>query len=268
MGITTKFDLSHALFLNTKNLLEEPRALFSSAHNGIIAINRQEKVTFFNEAAEKILRIKSKDILGTPCLQYLPVSGLPRVSKTGKGEYGQKTQIGRKILMVNRSPVFQDGVVTGAVSIFQDISELETISQELVTVKNLNHELEAVINSSSDGIAVADPEGNVRRANEAFARLIGVSLGKIRGEKLENLPHQDSYRLPPWLTSPEKKEPRSPCLKSLLAGNSSSLPPPPLKMKDKKSPRLSLPSVILPSLTRSSKGLKAPGSSPSATGLS
>lgn len=222
VGITTKFDLSQALFLNTKNLLEELRALFSSAHNGIIAINRQEKVTFFNEAAEKILRIKSKDVLGTPCLQYLPASGLPRVLKTGKGEYGQKTQIGRKILMVNRSPVFQDGVVTGAVAIFQDISELETISQELATVKNLNHELEAVINSSSDGIAVTDPEGNVRRANEAFARLMGVSLEKIRGEKLESLPHQDSYSLSPVVNLAREKGAQAsmlevpPCGKQLL----------------------------------------------------
>lgn len=178
LGTTTKAELAIATLQETTCFLDHLEALLDSAHNGIIAIDENGIITTFNKAAENIIHVTKEKAVGKPCLDWVPLSGLPRVLNTGQAEYGQKQQIGRKkIILVNRSPIIHNSKITGAVAIFQDISDLETISKELTTVKNLNSELNGVIESSSDGILITDSEGIIIRANHAFSKVLGIEAG-------------------------------------------------------------------------------------------
>ena len=51
-----------------KNLMDD---VFSSIPSGVITTNIKDKVTLFNSAAESILGIKAKDVVGTHCQQVL-----------------------------------------------------------------------------------------------------------------------------------------------------------------------------------------------------
>ena len=75
----------------------------------------------------------------------------------------------------------------GAVAVLQDISELESISRELENVKELNAELDAIIESSHDGIYLTDGEGITLRLNEAFEKLTGFSRNELLGRSVEDL---------------------------------------------------------------------------------
>lgn len=82
-----------------------------------------------------------------------------------------------------------------AVAVFQGIAEiemclpylLEKVSSELETIKELNEELDAIIESSYDGIWLADSNGNTLRVNRAFCRLVGLKREELIGEKTAEL---------------------------------------------------------------------------------
>ncbi len=68
-----------------------------------------------------------------------------------------------------------------------NITELENISHQLASVKELNLELDAIIESSYDGIAISDHEGRGIRINQAHARLTGLDASHFVGKHIDDL---------------------------------------------------------------------------------
>ncbi len=93
-------------------------------------------------------------------------------------------------MVVNRTPIIENGRVVGAVAIFQDITELEQISQELNNIKELNKELNAIIDCSYDGIYVCDSEGRTIRVNKVIERLTGYNPEFYLGKNMRDLETQ------------------------------------------------------------------------------
>ena len=97
-------------------------------------------------------------------------------------------------MISNRSPIKKDGEIIGAVAVLQDISELEQISQELKYVKELNEELDAIIESSFDGLYIADGEGKTLRVNKAFEMIMGISREEFLGKNVEDIEKEGWFR--------------------------------------------------------------------------
>src|SRR5699024_5523629 len=68
-------------------------------------------------------------------------------------------------------PIFENGTVVGAVGVFQDVSEIEFISNELRSVKEIVRELETIIEISTEGICVLDVEKDVQKMNTQFKEI-------------------------------------------------------------------------------------------------
>ena len=64
---------------------------------------------------------------------------------------------------------------------------MEQISQELKYVKELNEELDAIIESSFDGLYIADGEGKTLRVNKAFEMIMGISREEFLGKNVEDI---------------------------------------------------------------------------------
>ncbi|MCL6612015.1 MAG: sigma 54-interacting transcriptional regulator [Peptococcaceae bacterium] len=172
-------------------LLQQGETILDSAHNGIIAIDRNGIITIFNSAAEKITRRPKTQALGRHLSEVIIPQGLLDVLKEGKSQRQYKFVInyssGSHTYLTNRSPIIENGEIVGAVAVFQDISDIEFISEELNTVKQLNNELECIIQSSYDGILITDSGGNLIKSNQAFERIAGESLLDLQGEKLRGV---------------------------------------------------------------------------------
>ncbi|KJS47160.1 MAG: hypothetical protein VR66_21240 [Peptococcaceae bacterium BRH_c23] len=177
VGVLSRADLAVALYQEAEFQVKELEAVLSSAHNGIVVINSDGMINSFNRAAERFTRVSRERAIGRHVLDVLVPLGLMETLETGKSEYSQKFRVGRGTYIMNRDPVIQDGRITGAVGVFQDISEIESVSQELATVKELNSELDSIIQSSSDGLFVTDSTGVVLRYNHTFEKL---SLGNAQ----------------------------------------------------------------------------------------
>jgi len=151
-GVLDKKLVAPELFNLAGKLLLQGEAILDSAHNGIIAIDREGIITIFNSAAEKITRRPKSQALGRHLSGVIIPQGLLDVLKEGKAQRQYKFTInyssGSHTYLTNRSPIVENGEIVGAVAVFQDISEIEFISEELNSVKQLNNELECIIQSS------------------------------------------------------------------------------------------------------------------------
>ncbi|MCL6612014.1 MAG: sigma 54-interacting transcriptional regulator [Peptococcaceae bacterium] len=65
--------------------------------------------------------------------------------------------------------------------------ELKALYRRLETVEHLNRELEAIIESTSDGIFVTDGEGVVLRVNKAYEQITGYTADRLVGKSMHQL---------------------------------------------------------------------------------
>jgi two-component system sensor histidine kinase DctS len=115
-------------------LLEERVAILQSMEDGIIAIDRNYRITVFNEAAKRIIGV-SGDVIGRPILEVIPDSRLPRTAKTGEAVFNQERPIGKSAILASRFPIKVKGEIVGAVSLFRDKTDVHRLAEELTGVK-------------------------------------------------------------------------------------------------------------------------------------
>jgi PAS domain S-box-containing protein len=166
---------------------DELNAILNAAHNAILAVDKNGYVTILNVAAERIIGVSYKDAVGKHIRKIIPQTEMPEILKTGESRSGQKMRINDKTLITNRTPIFKNGEIVGAVAVFQDVSELENITVELQSYKRLNNELEAIIDSSYDGFYVTDGKGYTIRVNSAYERITGVRREEVIGKHMRDL---------------------------------------------------------------------------------
>ncbi|MGE5700371.1 MAG: sigma 54-interacting transcriptional regulator [Deltaproteobacteria bacterium] len=155
--------------------------ILDSLSSGVLAIDRDANIIAFNDAAARILGVPKERALGKNLLSIVPNSGLVNVLRTGAPETGRPQAIGSLTVMTNRSPIFRDGALVGAVSIFQDITETEKISRELDSTKALVHTLEEVLAGAGEWMLVVDASGVITMISEAYAEFNGVAVGEAIG---------------------------------------------------------------------------------------
>lgn len=161
--------------------------IFESMYNGVLVIDREGIVILFNRAAAEILGVGQEEIIGRQVQEVIPTTGLLEVIKIGKEENNQKMVFNNRAIISNRSLIRKDNEIIGAIAVFQDKSDYEALSHELDTVKEINNNLDAVIESVDDGIVVADSSGIILRANNAYQRMTGIAEREFVGKHVREL---------------------------------------------------------------------------------
>ncbi|MDN4522939.1 sigma-54 interaction domain-containing protein [Fictibacillus fluitans] len=164
----------------TKEFVKEKlqvQAIVHSAHDGVIAVDRNGKITLTNEHAKKYLRLDA-DVIGRNITDFIPHSDMLRVLQAGKKEIGDIAVIHDKQYLINRYPVLLDNTVVGAVSNFKQITDLQRMEMKL---RKRLHEngLEAKY-TLHDIIGKTETILNAKQQAEIFARTDATVL--ITGE--------------------------------------------------------------------------------------
>lgn len=174
IGFLTKSDIMVALNHIIDELVGQMETVINSAYNPIVAIDCQGIIRIWNNAAERYTGLSRSEVVGSFINDIIPESQLFEIIRSKKCEYGIKLRIGDTLFITNRAPIINNGEVTGAVAVLYDISELEKVTRELAYVKSLNAELDAIIESSYDGLYITDGEGLTLRINQAIKRMTGL----------------------------------------------------------------------------------------------
>lgn len=193
LGMVTLSDTIRAYFSSLIALHAELNTIIDSTHNGILTVNEDSEIILINKAAELVLNLKREDVVGQDIRTILPYSMLPETIASGQSSFGKKVVYRNRGFISNITPVLGNDQIIGAVAVFQDISELELISEELSYTKEIKEELIAIIESSFDGIHVTDSEGNTLRVNRAFSRITGSKPGDLIGKSMQELIDEGVY---------------------------------------------------------------------------
>jgi TyrR family helix-turn-helix protein/PAS domain S-box-containing protein len=157
-------------------LLMENSIIFEEAvanlPNGMVVVNTENRIIYVNEAAVKLLEVSLNEILNRKADEIIPHSKLKEVMDTGKVQFAEKQKLNNYTILANRAPIYYNEKIIGAVSIIQDISDLEQLHFELRKERELQERLNLVLESVSDLIALTDEHGNYTYLNEQMDELL------------------------------------------------------------------------------------------------
>lgn len=157
-------------------------AILSASNNCILCIDTDNCVTYLNESAAKMMEVSIEKALGRHVNDLIPSSRLPEILKTGKPEIGNKFVLHNKTFITNRTPVIQNGKIVGALAVFQDITELQNVIEELTNVRQYKETLETIMDNDLDCVVVVDTEGIITMFNKAYEKFINVPKEKAIGQ--------------------------------------------------------------------------------------
>lgn len=159
---------------------------FQEIYHGVLMIDANGYIVKCNKAAKELLGINGH-VVGEMAREVLPDSAMYEVLETGVPVVNNKVDIGGRVILSNHKPIYEENIITGVVTSFQDITDLDAIAQELEATKELNKELEVIFNSSYDEIFVTDGGGFTLRVNKAGERFYGMKAEDMLGKHVSEL---------------------------------------------------------------------------------
>jgi PAS domain S-box-containing protein len=181
---TALFQLSTSEWLN----------IVDFSRNGFVAVDSQGCITSLNETAARIIGTDIARAVGSRVDELVPNTGLLEVMNSGRDEMNQSMTINGHIVFSNRMAVRRGDQIVGAISVFQDASELEELSKELEGVKAVNQQLDGIFESVADGLVLADEKAVILRVNKAYKSLVGILDEEYVGKHVNALVEEGYIR--------------------------------------------------------------------------
>ncbi|MCL4439363.1 MAG: sigma 54-interacting transcriptional regulator [Firmicutes bacterium] len=160
--------------------------ILDSTYNGIIAVDKNGYIVVFNDSAKNLLNI-TEDVIGKYIQEVMPESRLPVILRSGIAELGQKMFLNDCICLSNLTPILKGEEVVGAVAVFEDITLLQRIVEEMSSVRDLRQLLQTVLESAHEGIVVIDKAGKIQICNEAFCNFLRARRAKVIGKDISDI---------------------------------------------------------------------------------
>ncbi|MHB8127100.1 MAG: sigma-54 interaction domain-containing protein [Desulfitobacteriaceae bacterium] len=188
--VTKHRQMTHDQSPHFMDLMNEMQAVLDAIYSAVVAIDVNGNISFINKAAECFLG-PAEGVLGQAITAVIPESEMLGIVQGEQFQSGRRLCIADKTVIINRNPIIIDGRISGMVVTFLDITDLETVVDELRAVRELNSELNALIDSSADGLVICDGEGTLLRMNRAYKRIIGIpDLEQFIGKQVMELVNQ------------------------------------------------------------------------------
>lgn len=112
--------------------------ILDALEEGILAIDGDQTIIFLNTSAAEMLSLDRGEVLGRPLHQAYPNSTLDRILRTGQPEYNVSMSSLKEIrVLADRLPLYDDGKLAGAVSIFRNRTELTRMADDLTGVRHM-----------------------------------------------------------------------------------------------------------------------------------
>ncbi|MEK4715168.1 MULTISPECIES: sigma 54-interacting transcriptional regulator [Sporosarcina] len=164
--------------------MHKQRMIFDSIEEGMVGIDEEGTVDFFNKSASKMIGFPIEEAFGRMITDVIPTTELPRVFDSGVAELNEEQILGNGLKIVtSRYPLFDSaGKKVGAFAVFKDITEVVALAEEITDLKKVKTMLEAIIHSSDDAISVVDDKGNGILVNPAYTRITGLTEDEIIGK--------------------------------------------------------------------------------------
>lgn len=125
-------------------LFTERATIIESIREGIVAIDREAKVTVINQQAAEILGLESpSEVVGKQIRDVLPGAKLTRILSGGEQRSDDELIIGETAMIINTVPMISNNQINGAVASFRRKGEIDILAEQLSQVKEYSELLRA-----------------------------------------------------------------------------------------------------------------------------
>ncbi|MBG9814034.1 Fis family transcriptional regulator [Bacillus endophyticus] len=105
------------------------KALIDYSTQGVIGVDDKGLINVFNEAAEKLLEIEAKNIIGKSLSTLFPFYSFPDLKE--KNELGETKIYGTKTFLFHKIPIIVDEKMVGGMIAFQDITHIQKMEEKI-----------------------------------------------------------------------------------------------------------------------------------------
>ncbi len=151
-------------------------SVYSNIESGLVVVDLQNVIIIYNKEAEKLFGKPAEEVLGKRVEEVIPESRLPEVIRTEQPILGYTRIIGKATVVMNSTPIIENGKLSGAISTFEDVSKLMEITWEFEEVKELKEKYYQILEAVQDGICVFDQKGIVTYCNRAYREIVGEEI--------------------------------------------------------------------------------------------
>ncbi|WP_244895409.1 ATP-binding protein [Evansella clarkii] len=148
-------------------LFEEREAIFQSIHEGIIAVDKNGRITMCNQNAQELLHTEENNVKGKYLRDLVTNTKIMEVLETGEGQYNQELWVNDERFIVNRVPIYYDNKLIGAVSSLRNRTEIERLAEELSKVKQYSEALRVQTHEFSNKLNTISGLLQLERTKEA-----------------------------------------------------------------------------------------------------
>ncbi|MFZ5943134.1 MAG: ATP-binding protein [Bacillota bacterium] len=128
--------------LEIATLLKERETMLHSIKEGIIAIDKNYRITVINQAAKNLFP-PGTDFINKPVEEVLPTTRLPEIMASGKSEYDDLQILNDNTILTNRIPLKIGKETVGAIATFRPLTEVNKLAEELTGVRKIVSALRA-----------------------------------------------------------------------------------------------------------------------------
>jgi PAS domain S-box-containing protein len=161
------------------------QAIVNVSRNCLLAVDRHGVIFQVNNIAhEKFgvpIRILLKDVI--PDL----VNIVDETIVDGKRRIVNSMQVESEEYRVSVNPINLEDALIGVICLLEEGTEFEKVARQMRFFQHLTRELEAIIDSSSDGLFVCDAQANVIRVNPASERIHKIKAEELIGKNMLDL---------------------------------------------------------------------------------
>ncbi|MFV0437150.1 MAG: PAS domain-containing protein [Desulfopila sp.] len=167
-------------FSDPDSTIAAGRLALDSIAEGVFTVDHQKKITFFNQAAERITGWQETEVVGLPCSTVfstplcddacLMSRAIDKGDRLCKRTVFVTTKNGRSIpVLISATPLFDlDNNIIGGVETFRDIT---------ATLQN-----EIILDAVADGVFTVDERGHITSFNRAAEEITGWLEEEVLGK--------------------------------------------------------------------------------------
>lgn len=170
VGLLTKTEMVMSLLKSANSLKEQLEKILKHSNIGVLMTDEKGRIIYTNEALLKISSRSEESILGQE-LQAV-FHGLPLDS--GQHRYSERY---KSILHITSYETVSHE--QGKIILFQDVSELEELAEELQAVKKLKLTVETVLEHAYDGILMTDEQGKITMVSPPLLELFNLEKAEV-----------------------------------------------------------------------------------------
>lgn len=118
-------------------ILEERNTMLQSVKEGIIAVDKDAKVTLINNEAKRLFKKSGlkENFIGEDIEEYMPNSCIKEVLQTGKAQLYEEQNLYGITIVTNRVPLYVKGEIVGAIATFRDKTEIRKLAEQLTDIR-------------------------------------------------------------------------------------------------------------------------------------